>query len=80
MTRAKTKYKILKQQGSLNAMLLEQEQIMDLASTVGKLKDYNLKLLQRVKKGNNFKKQDKFKGKGKSKFKKKDDKKTKRDP
>eukprot|EP00957_Ditylum_brightwellii_P026426 1999329-Ditylum_brightwellii.AAC.2 len=35
---------------------------------------------QRVKTGNNFKKQDKFKGKDKEKFKKKDVKKTKRDP
>eukprot|EP00957_Ditylum_brightwellii_P105172 8017080-Ditylum_brightwellii.AAC.2 len=65
MTSANTKYKILKQQGTWNAMLPEQEQIVALTSTVEKLKDDNLKLSQKVKTGNNFKKQDKFKGKGK---------------
>eukprot|EP00957_Ditylum_brightwellii_P099973 7618668-Ditylum_brightwellii.AAC.1 len=57
MSHTDNKYKILKQQGTWNAMLPKQEQIEMLASTLKKLKDNNLKLSQQVKDGTSTKQQ-----------------------
>eukprot|EP00957_Ditylum_brightwellii_P057887 4388907-Ditylum_brightwellii.AAC.1 len=50
MQKASIKYKVLKQQGTWNALSPEQEQLVALNSNIEKLKDDNLKLKRNFKK------------------------------